>query len=454
MVRNSIAVIGSGISGLSCAWLLAKSHDVVLLERDGRLGGHSNTVEVDEGGHSVAVDTGFIVYNTASYPNLIALFAHLSVTTAPTRMTFTASLDGGAYEYSGSGLQGMFGQPANALKPAHWRMVRDILRFFREADALTVVASDETISLGSWLAARNYSREFVDRHILPMAAAIWSAPADLLLAYPAAAFARFFANHGLLQVRNRPQWRTVQGGSREYVSRLLADFDGEVVRGNGAARVDRRPDRAVVTLADGTAREFDQVVLACHADDALALLADAAPRERALLGAFRYAANTAVLHRDRRLMPRRRRLWASWNYIGAGGKDALCVTYWMNSLQPLQTGRDYFVTLNPTVDIIPETIVRREQYQHPLFDAGALAAQRELWSIQGRQRTWFAGSYCGSGFHEDGLQAGLWVAEQLGGLKRPWQVANESGRIVTGPVGQGLVQPHGARASGHREAVS
>jgi uncharacterized protein len=433
-----IAVIGSGISGLSAAWLLAQSHDVTLFEASDRLGGHSNTVLVAAPEGPRPVDTGFIVLNTLCYDNLIAFFECLGVPTAKSSMTFAVSLDQGRYEYSGSGAQGVFGQPSNLFNADHWRMTRDILRFFREADALRSKVADETISLGAWLAQRHYSQAFIDLHILPMAAAIWSAPTAELMAFPAAAFARFFANHGLLQVRNRPEWRTVQGGSKVYVNRIAATL-GNRVRLNRGATALRRGAGGGVTLSfgDGTNDTFDHAVLACHADQALALLTDADTDELRLLSPFRYAQNIAVLHTDATWMPRRKRLWSSWNYIGertdASGTE-LCVTYWMNKLQTLETTQDYFVTLNPTHAVAPDKVVRTFNYAHPLFDARAMAAQRELWSLQGRRATWFAGSYFGYGFHEDGVQSGLAVAEALGGTMRPWTVANPSSRIHVGPA--------------------
>ncbi len=435
MARLKIAVVGAGIGGMAAAWLLGRAdgrHDVTLFDAEPRAGGHANTVDVATPDGRCPIDTGFIVYNTACYPNLIALFAHLDVPTAPTAMTFAVSLAGGGYEYSGSGIRGLFGQPANALRVGHWRMCLDILRFFRAAEAMTAAAADERLSLGAWLEQRRYSRDFIDRHILPMGAAIWSAPAEEILAYPAAAFARFFANHGLLQVRNRPQWRTVAGGSQVYVEKLLADYRGEVRCGAEVVRVARAPGGATLSFADGQQAQFDHVVLATHADQALALLADADADERRRLAPFRYAMNEAVLHTDARLMPRRRRLWSSWNFIGGGAASPPCVSYWMNALQPLATATDYFVTLNPPMPVAPTQVVARFNYTHPIFDSAAISAQRHLWQLQGRRRTWFCGSYFGAGFHEDGLQAGLAVAEALGGVRRPWTVADESGRIHLG----------------------
>lgn len=435
--RRTIAVIGSGISGLSAAWLLAQRHKVTLIEGDRRLGGHSNTVDAPGRHGPIAVDTGFIVYNTASYPNLIALFEHLGVPTAPTHMSFAVSLDQGGYEYAGSGLSSLFGQPSNILRPSHWRMIADTLRFFREARDLDLTGADDGLTLGQYLANGGYSEPFIARHILPMAAAIWSTPSRAVLDFPVAAFVRFFANHGLLQIRDRPEWRTVVGGSREYVMRLRAALDGEILLNEPALRIARAGGGVTVTTVKGVHR-FDACVVATHADDALRLLADPDSDEQALLSAFQYAKNRAVLHSDVSLMPRRRRLWSSWNYFGRGhGIDAaLSVTYWMNNLQPLgQTSGDLFVTLNPCQDIAAERVVATFDYAHPIFDTAAMRAQRDLWSLQGRRQTWFCGSYFGYGFHEDGLQSGLAVAEDIGGVRRPWSVPDQSGRIHLQPAG-------------------
>jgi hypothetical protein len=433
MGRLGIAVVGAGISGLAAAWLLSQRHDVTLYEADGRLGGHSNTVDIGTPEWPVPVDTGFIVYNEATYPNLTALFDYLDVPTAPSRMTFSVSLGNGTYEYSGSGLQGIFGQPANLFSPSHWQLVMGIVRFFNTAPQQVKSLAKDT-SLGEFLRIAGYSRPFVEKHLLPMAGAIWSANPDELLAYPAHGFLRFFDNHGLLKLTNRPQWRTVQSGSREYIKRLVADSRFGIVY-RGADSVFRLPDGVLVRDESGERQLFDHVVLATHADQALALLSNADHYEAELLGAFRYSQNQAILHTDTALMPKRRRLWSSWNYIakGAHQRQGATVSYWMNSLQHLATNRDIFVTLNPPQPPQSHTLICSFNYQHPIFSACAMEAQEALWSIQGRRRTWFCGAYFGAGFHEDGLQSGLAVAEQLGGIRRPWRIEHESGRIHVRP---------------------
>jgi predicted NAD/FAD-binding protein len=429
----NIAVVGSGISGLSAAWLLGKKHKVTLFEAADRLGGHTNTVNMGVEGCDVPVDTGFICFNSATYPNLIALFDHLNVPIHDTNMSFAASMANGAYEYSGGTYLGLFGQPSNLLSRQHWRMIRDILRFFKEAPASLATLSDDE-SLSSYLTREGYSADFAKFHLLPMAAAIWSSRLNDMLDYPAKAFIRFFQNHGLLQVSDRPRWGTVRGGASSYIDKMLADTSVTVRNGEPINQVSRHPHGVEITTSRGV-EKFDQVVIASHADQALAMLDDASPAEQGLLGAFHYSRNRAVLHRDRRFMPRRKLTWASWNYMemsqqpGRTADPDLCLTYWMNSLQNLPTKKDVFVTLNPPEWAQIENVAASFDYMHPIFDGPAMGAQRDLWSLQGVNRTWFCGAHFGSGFHEDGLQSGLAVAEQLGNMRRPWQVANESGRI-------------------------
>jgi len=426
-----IAVIGSGISGMAAAWLLAKRHRVTVYEKDDRLGGHTNTVEPVIGGRVVAVDTGFIVYNARTYPNLVALFDHLGVATRPTEMSFAASLDGGRFEYSGSGIGGLLAQPRNVLRPRMWALLKDLQRFYREAPLALESAESADVTLGEYLARRRYSSAFVRDHLLPMGAAIWSTPPRDMLEYPLAAFVRFCQNHGLLSLRDRPVWRTVVGGSREYLRRLTASYSDRVRLNTAVRSVRRLPDRVLVEDRQGGIESYDQVVIAAHADQALAVLADADSSEARLLGQFRYERNLAVLHTDSALMPRARRAWASWNFMsrGSGDEQKVSVTYWMNRLQHLPQEHPVFVTLNPLQQPGPGRILRSFLYEHPVYNRAAIHAQRLLWNLQGTRRTWYCGAHFGNGFHEDGLQAGLAVAEQLGGLPRPWDLEEPNNRI-------------------------
>lgn len=417
-----IAVVGSGIAALSSAWLLSHRHRVTLYEKAERLGGHSNTVTAGTTEGEVPVDTGFICFNDATYPNLIALFEHLGIETRATDMSFAVSLEQGQFEYAAPGL---FAQRRNLVRPRFWSMMSEILRFYRQAPDDLAALTDPELTLGDYLKRQGFSEAFRDDHLLPMAAAIWSSPAHTLMDYPAEAFLRFCGNHGLLKLVGRPLWRTVEGGSRVYVERLARSIP-DIRLDRGVTAVRRTADGVVVHDSQGFAECFDHVVIGAHADQALAMLDNPTPRERELLGAFRYSRNLTVLHTDKNLMPRRRRAWASWNYIGAD--DGLCVTYWMNRLQGLP-GQNLFVTLNPPRPPQPDTLLRSELYDHPIFNAAAMQAQKQLWSLQGQGGVWFCGAHFGAGFHEDGLQSGLAVAEQLGGVRRPWSVQNESGRI-------------------------
>jgi len=422
--RLNIAVIGSGISGLSAAWLLSQRHDVTLFESESRLGGHCNTVDVDD----VAVDTGFIVYNEATYPNLTALFRHLGVATKISNMSFAVSLDDGRLEYCGTGLKGLFAQSRNAISPRFWGMLRDLVRFYQSAPK--DMPHLGTCTLGEYLTASNYGKAFRDDHLYPMAAAIWSTPAAEIGNYPADAFIRFCANHGLLKLVGRPIWRTVVGGSRTYV-RHLAGVIPDIVSGCPVKKVLRGAGRVEIIVKNGQKRRFDHAVIATHADQALAMLANPTSVERLLLGAFSYIDNEAVLHTDVRLMPRQRKVWSSWNYLSrdSDASRKVGVSYWMNRLQDFAHEVPLFVTLNPPCDLRAGTLLRHTSYRHPRMNTVSLAAQRRLWSLQGVGNTWFCGAYFGSGFHEDGLQAGLAVAEALGGQRRPWRVADESARI-------------------------
>ncbi len=429
---RNLAVVGTGIAGMAAAWLASNHHHVTLYEREARVGGHSHTVEADTPLGRIPVDTGFIVYNEPNYPNLTALFRHLGVRTEVSEMTFSVSLDNGALEYAGN-LVGLVAQPGNLLRADYRAMLRDTLRFYREASALLGVR-DARMTLGDYLKANNYSDAFARLHLLPMGAAIWSSSLEDMRAHPVAAFARFFANHGLLKLVTRPQWRTVSGGSQEYVKKLTARFSGNV--SPGVKAILRDATGVTIIDAHGQSARHDGVIVAAHADQALVMLGDASAEERALLGRFQYRPNAVVLHRDPALMPRRKLTWASWNYLGRSDgtpNEDLCVTYWMNKLQNIDRRAPLFVTLNPPTMPRDELIYGIYNCAHPAFDTAAIEAQQRLWHLQGVRNTWFCGSYFGSGFHEDALQAGLAVAEDAAGLRRPWRVAEESGRIVRLP---------------------
>jgi len=418
-----IAVIGSGISGLSAALRLQPQHQVVLYESDARPGGHAHTVDITLDGIRAPVDTGFLVYNERTYPLLIALFKELGVREAPTDMSFAASIGPHRLEWCGSNIRSVFAQPSNLFSLGFWRMLRDILRFNREATALAMgddAASRLEEPLERYLERERYSAEFRDAYLLPMAAAIWSCSTATMTQFPLGSFVRFFHNHGLLQVEGRPRWMTVEGGSREYVSRILARLN-DVRLSEPVLSVTRSAGGRVTVHSANATETFDQVVLACHSDQALALLADCSEEERAVLAAIRYQPNRALLHTDPALMPARRRAWAAWNYLsdGQAGAPAVSVTYWLNRLQPLPFQSPVFVSLNPLSEPDPATLIREIQYSHPIFDSAAGQAQRRLKSLQGRRNTWFAGAWTGYGFHEDGLRSGLDVAEAIGQLPQP-----------------------------------
>lgn len=436
--RLKIAVVGTGISGLSAAWLLAQRHNVTIYEQSHRLGGHSNTVIAQVGATSIPVDTGFIVFNRKTYPNLTALFEHLGVATEKSDMSFAASLDGGTFEYMGGTLQGLFAQMRNISRPRFWRMLSGVLRFYRKAVADAAAPDFERLTLGEYLEAEGYGEEFTNDHLLPMASAIWSAAPAQMLTYPALSFIRFHANHGLLQLMGRPDWETVSGGSINYVKRLVGTHARRIHLNTAVLRVERDGEGVTVADSQGRRERFDQIVLACHSDQALNMLAQPTEAERNLLGAIRYQQNLAVLHSDPDFMPKRQKAWASWNYVSGRANSRPFFTYWMNRLQNIPHATPLFVTLNPPRPPRPELLHHSEIYDHPLFDRAAIAAQRDLWTLQGVRRAWFCGAYFGAGFHEDGLQAGLAVGEDLGGVRRPWCVPDDSGRIVRLPLAEKL----------------
>jgi len=392
--KMHVAIVGSGAAGLAAAWLLSQKHRVTLLEKDDRLGGHAHTATIDtslSNGHAttagqcIKVDTGFIVYNEPSYPNLTKWFQAMRVATENSDMSFAVSRENGEFEYAGGPALGLLAQPSLVLKPRLWRMLLDLLRFYKEAP--TTIPQDSEQSLGDYLTEHRYSQVFIDDHLLPFGAAIWSTPQQKMLDYPAAAFIRFCDNHGLLQVSNRPQWRTVSQGSERYVSAVEKAIGSEsIVCGFDVARIQRHAGGVSVFDRNGQCLNADQVVVATHADQALSCIESPTEKEAELLS--------------------------------------------MNRLQNIAGDTHYIVTLNPVQRPAAEYVIREQEYQHPVFTQSTWHAQQSLWSLQGENNTWFCGSYFGSGFHEDAVQSGLAVAEQLGGHARPWQLENPSSRIV------------------------
>ncbi|MCP2679746.1 FAD-dependent oxidoreductase [Maricaulaceae bacterium NA33B04] len=442
--RARIAVVGAGVSGLGAAWALRNVHDVTLFEKRDRLGGHANTVTIDYDGTSIDVDTGFIVFNALNYPNLTALFEHLDVATFNTDMSFGFSLDK-ELEWSSNGLSGILADPKNLLRPGFLGMLRDILKFNDKAQADLDAGNLMGLTLGQYLDKIGMGERFKTHYLLPMGAAIWSSTESNMVDYPAEAFIRFFNNHRLMHAK-RPQWGTVKGGSRSYVTKLKADLDAAgITYADGASRVRRVGSGVVITDASGQNHTFDEVILACHSDQALKLLEDATADERDMLGAIPYSKNEAVLHRDESLVPRRENARAAWTYLREAGFDGAAVSYDMNRLQNIPRETSLYVTLNPVRQPDPQLTFGRFEYDHPQFTAPGMAAQRIFNSIQGVNHTWFAGAWLGYGFHEDGLRAGLRAALRLGG-EIPWTFAD--GDISGGPWGER------SSASGDKSAVS
>ena len=413
-----VAVIGSGISGIASAWFLSQKHQVTLFEKNEKLGGHTNTIDIELEGKSTPVDTGFIVYNEPNYPLLKAMLAHLAVETYPTDMSFAVSVDQGRLEYAGNNLNTLFAQRKNLFSPRHWRMILDILRFNKQGKADLQNGLDPELSLGDYLKQHGFSEIMQRDYLLPMAAAIWSCPTETMLKFPANSFLQFFENHGLLNVNDRPQWQTIKNGARNYIDRILA-LKAFAVYQHGITDVfpsSSKEGQVRLISADGETHHFDQVIFACHGDEAYQLLK---PHGFELLKNFSYQHNQAWLHTDINQMPKNQSAWASWNYLSAQNVEAeraVAVTYWMNKLQPLAISQDVFVTLNPITPPADDKVSQKIDYDHPVFDRAAIQAQSELHQLQGHKNCWFAGAYTGYGFHEDGLASAAHIAER-------WQIA-------------------------------
>jgi predicted NAD/FAD-binding protein len=410
-----VAIIGAGVSGLVSAHALYREHEIVVFEADARVGGHANTVRVETETGAHDIDTGFIVFNDRNYPAFECLLGELGVETQPSEMSFGVS-DGADFEYNGSSPNGVFANRRHALTPSFHRMLADLARFNR--DARELLRSEGDPSLRQWLEQRGYSLAFVERLIVPQASAVWSADPAQMWSFPARFLLEFFENHGMLEFAHRPRWRTVTGGSRNYVEALIAPWRDRIRLSTPVRQVLRHPDRVEVIARGGEPEDFDAVVFATHSDEALGILADASALELELLGAIPYQRNEAVLHTDRSLLPRRRRAWASWNYhLGGPDIGRATVTYHMNRLQSLRADREFCVTLNRTAVIDPERIIATFQYAHPVYTPAGIAAQARHAEISGHNRTHYCGAYWGWGFHEDGVRSALRVASELTGAR-------------------------------------
>ncbi|XDZ64859.1 NAD(P)/FAD-dependent oxidoreductase [Alphaproteobacteria bacterium LSUCC0684] len=414
-----IAVIGSGISGLASAYLLSRSYETHLYEGDNRIGGHSHTVDVMTAEGQVPVDTGFIVFNPLNYPNLVGMFDHLGVETETTDMSFGVSIGPGDCEYEGS-LRGLLAQPSNLVRPAYWAMLRDLVRFYRSA-TVEVGQGPEGESLGQFIARLGYGDAFVQDHLLPMASAIWSCPAETMLAFPARSFIAFMNNHQLLNFIERPRWRTVTGGSRQYVRKIEEALGRNIHPETLIEGITRKAGGVALHIRGVGEVWYDRVVLAAHADQSLKLIDDPHPEESRILGAFDFQPNRVLLHSDTRLMPRRKSAWASWSYLTRRDpRDGLCVTYWMNRLQNIKVATPLLVSLNPFIEPDPALVHGEYFYDHPVFDQKAIDAQRLLPSLQGKNGLFYAGAWTRYGFHEDGLASAVAIARSLG-VEIPWE---------------------------------
>lgn len=425
---QNVAVIGSGISGLASAWFLSRSHNVTVFEKNTKLGGHTNTIHVDIDGKTQPVDTGFIVFNRPNYPNLSAMLAHLQVETIETEMSFSASIDGGALEYSGNNLNTLFAQRRNLLSLAHWKMIKQILRFNKQAKSDLKTGEHLLMSLGDYLKMHGFNERMQSAYLLPMAAAIWSCPVTTMMKFPVGSFLQFFENHGLLNVEDRPQWETIKGGSQTYIDALLQEGRFESCVDSPVKYIkewfDGGKKQIVVGLNSGEVRLFDHVIFASHADQSYAMLSPELQSHFSPIKHFQYQQNIAYLHTDLKLMPTRKLAWASWNYLRDTQhvENRVAVTYWMNLLQTIDTPTPLLVTLNPLELPEQDKTIKKIVYEHPVFDQPAMQAQQLIKPLQGDHNIWFCGAYLGYGFHEDGLTSAVNLAK-LWGVELPWAAA-------------------------------
>lgn len=428
-----IAIIGSGISGLTAAWLLTREHDVTLFEANDYIGGHTHTVTAGTAGEEFDIDTGFIVFNDWTYPNFIGLLNELDVDSVETSMGFSVRCDRTHLEYCGSDLNGLFAQRRNLIRPKFYRFISEILRFNREAPNFLQGREDETVS--EFLREHNYSQQFAEQYLLPMGAAIWSCPMETFEQFPIRFIIEFYINHGLLLIKGRPTWRTIPGGAKTYVHQIIKPFQDNIRLNSPVIKV-TRSEKSVQVSTNTQIEEFDEVVFACHSDQALRMLDDAEPIEKELLSKFPYSKNLAILHTDQSVLPQRRRAWASWNYrVRNDDKQRPTVTYYMNMLQHIPSQHAYCVTLNEEDHINPDTILGEYQYSHPVFTVERNAAQQRHREIIRHRRTSFCGAYWGNGFHEDGVNSALKVCQAYGILP-PWQMP-ENKQQLTGSLAGG-----------------
>lgn len=422
MAKERVAIIGSGISGLASAYFLSEKYDIKLFEKNNYLGGHSNTVTVDYDGAKIAVDTGFIVFNKKTYPNLVQFFHHLYVPYKESDMSFAVKVNEGKLEYAGTNLASVFAQKKNIFNLPFLRMLRDVISFNKKAEEILDKAFDASYSLGDFLddlGVKKYFREF---YLLPMSAAIWSCPLETMLAYPAQSFVRFFKNHGLLTVSDQPQWYTVDGGSIEYVKRVSAKFSDKISLNDPVIKISKQDNGKILVKSKNSEEIFDKVVIAAHGDQAFKMLENPNPEQAKVISSFKYQDNLAILHKDSSIMPKSKKAWASWIYSKNANskKDQLSVSYWMNNLQKIDQKYPLFVTLNPNQEIKNSDIFASFKYEHPIFDEDAIRAQEKIAEIQGIDNIYFCGAYQKYGFHEDGFSSALKVINLLG-VKAPWQ---------------------------------